>query len=208
MKNSNTEPTMTNFNRTPLTQTLIRPIILASQSPRRSQILKDAGFTNFIVRPTDTDETIPNGYAPEKVAAFLAEKKAKAAIQWITNDEIILAADTIVILDKTIFGKPTNHQDAFNIIRALSGKMHKVVTGVCLMTKSKKKTFSDTAKVYFDELSDEEINFYINTYKPFDKAGAYAIQEHGDLIMGGISGSFSNVVGLPLERLQAELAAW
>jgi septum formation protein len=186
---------------------LNRKIILASQSPRRSQLLKESGFTNIVVRPTDADETIPQGLQTSKVAEYLAEKKATVARDWITDDEIVLASDTIVVLGEVIFNKPENVEDARRILRQLAGKMHKVITGVCLMTKTKKKVFSDVAKVYFDDMTDEEIDFYIHQYSPFDKAGAYAIQEWiGHCKIKKIEGSYSTIMGLPTFKVFKELS--
>ena len=186
---------------------LNRKIILASQSPRRSQLMRESGFTNITVRPTDIDETPPPQYPTEKVAQFLAEKKALAARDWIEGDEIVLASDTIVVLGDVIYNKPENVEDARRILRDLSGKMHKVITGVCLMSKTKKKVFSDTAKVYFDEMTEAEIDFYIHHYKPFDKAGAYAIQEWiGHCKIKKIEGSYSTIMGLPTFKVFKELS--
>jgi septum formation protein len=177
---------------------LQHPIILASQSPRRFQLMRELGFTNLTVRPTDSDETIPEGMLVDRVAAFLAEKKAEAGRDWLKNDEILLAADTIVVLNGVIYGKPTDFEDAKRIIRALSNQMHQVITGVCLLSKNKKLIFSDIAKVYFDKLGDDEIDFYINACKPFDKAGAYGIQEWiGHAKIRKIEGSYSTIMGLP-----------
>lgn len=186
---------------------LNRKIILASQSPRRSQLLKECGFTNIVVKPTDADETIPSDYPTSKVAEYLAEKKANVAREWITDDEIVLASDTIVVLGDAIFNKPENVDDARRILRQLAGKMHKVITGVCLMSKTKKKVFSDVAKVYFDDMTDDEIDFYIHHYQPFDKAGAYAIQEWiGHCKIKKIEGSYSTIMGLPTFKVFKELS--
>ncbi len=155
---------------------LQRKILLASKSPRRSQLLKEAGFT-FEVVSLNVDESYPNDMPVDEVAEFLARKKARAAVGYIKENEIVLAADSVVILGETIFGKPTDYQDAVKILRALSGKMHRVITGVCLKTKEKERSFSGLSKVFFDELSEEEIEYYIKNYHPYDKAGAYAIQE-------------------------------
>ncbi|MEO0043303.1 MAG: hypothetical protein RL329_2751 [Bacteroidota bacterium] len=177
---------------------LQHPILLASQSPRRLQLMRELGFSNVTVRPTDSDETIPEGMPVQDAAAFLANKKAEAGRSWLKNDEILLAADTIVILDGVLFGKPTDYEDAFQIIRTLSGRMHQVITGVCLLSKNKKVIFSDNANVYLDELSDAEIDFYIRTAKPFDKAGAYGIQEWiGHAKIKKIEGIYSTIMGLP-----------
>ena len=182
-------------------------IILASQSPRRSQLLRESGFTNVTVRPTDVDETVPPQYKVEKVAAHLAEKKAEFARQWLVDDEIIIAADTTVVLNDTIYNKPENVADARRILRALSGKMHRVITGVCIISKKRKRVFSDVAKVYFDELTDAEIDFYIEHYKPFDKAGSYAVQDWiGHCKIRRIEGSFENIMGLPTNKIFKELS--
>jgi septum formation protein len=195
---------------------LNRKIILASQSPRRSQLMRESGFTNIIVKPTDVDESIPpqtfgNGfkYPIEKLAEYLAEKKATAAQKWIENDEIVLASDTIVVLGDTIFNKPENAEDAQRILKSLSGNMHKVVTGVCLISKDKKVVFSDEAKVFFDEMTSDEIDFYIKNYQPFDKAGAYAIQEWiGHCKIQKIEGSYSTIMGLPTYHVFKELSTF
>jgi septum formation protein len=177
---------------------LQHPILLASQSPRRLQLMRELGFTNLTVRPTDSDETIPEGMPVQEVAAFLAEKKAAAGKNWLKDDEILLAADTIVVLEGVIFGKPTDYDDAKRIIQALSNQMHQVITGVCLLSKTKKVVFSDTANVYFDKLTNTEIDFYINACKPYDKAGAYGIQEWiGHAKIKKIEGSYSTIMGLP-----------
>jgi septum formation protein len=177
-------------------------IILASQSPRRSQLLRESGFTNVEVRPTDVDESIPPQYKSEKVAAFLAEKKAEFARQWLENDEIIIAADTTVVLNDTIYNKPEDFADAQRILRDLSGNMHRVITGVCILSKKRKLVFSDTAKVYFDELTDAEIDFYIENYNPFDKAGSYAVQDWiGHCKIRRIEGSYENIMGLPTNKI-------
>lgn len=181
---------------------LDRKIILASQSPRRSQLLRESGFTNITVKPTDVDETTPPQYKVEKVAVYLAEKKAEFARQWLTDDEIIIAADTTVVLNNTIYNKPEDVADAKRILRDLSGKMHRVITGVCILSKKKKRVFSDVAKVYFDELTDAEIDFYIENYQPFDKAGSYAVQDWiGHCKIWRIEGTFENIMGLPTHKI-------
>ncbi|MDZ7877051.1 MAG: Maf family nucleotide pyrophosphatase [Saprospiraceae bacterium] len=182
-------------------------ILLASQSPRRSQLLRESGFTNFTVRPTDSDETLPPQYPVEKAAAFLADMKAEAARSWLTDDEeIILAADTTVVLNNTIYNKPVDFADAQHILRQLSGKVHKVITGVCLLSRNKKRVFSETAKVHFDVLTEADIDFYITHYKPFDKAGAYAVQDWiGHCKIKRIEGSYENIMGLPTHKVYTEL---
>jgi septum formation protein len=182
-------------------------IILASQSPRRQQLLREAGFTNFVVKPMNVDETPPPQYPVEKLAIYLANIKAEAARPLLgVEGDIILASDTTVVLNGKLYEKPLDFDDARRILRNLSGNMHKVVTGVCLLSKNKKKVFSDTAKVYFDTLSESEIDFYLNTYKPFDKAGAYGVQEWiGHCKIRKIVGSYSTIMGLPTYRIFNEI---
>jgi septum formation protein len=182
-----------------------RKIILASGSPRRSQLLREAGF-QFEVKPTDVEEDYPVETPIDEVASFLARKKAHAALDFIQNDEIILAADSVVILDGIIYGKPTDRDDARYILQKLSGQMHRVITGVCLLSREREKVFSATAKVQFEPLSMEEIDYYIDQYEPYDKAGAYAIQEWIGLCkISGIEGTFANIMGLPVDQVYREL---
>lgn len=185
---------------------LKRKIILASKSPRRSQLLKQAGFY-FEVKTMEVEETYPPELHIDQVAAFLARKKAKAAQCFLSNDqEIILAADSIVIQDKTIYGKPKDREEAFQILRTLSGRMHRVITGVCLLSQQKQKTFSSISDVYLEPLTDTEISYYIEKYQPFDKAGAYAIQEWIGLCkISKIKGTYTNIMGLPVELVYREL---
>jgi septum formation protein len=182
-------------------------IILASQSPRRQQLLREAGFTNFVVKPMDVDETPPPQYPAEKLAAYLAEIKAEAARPFLgIEGDIILASDTTVVLHKKLYEKPLDVEDARRILRNLSGNMHEVITGVCLLSKKKKRVFSDISKVYFDTLSEAEIDFYIDRYKPFDKAGAYGVQEWiGHCKIRKIVGSYENIMGLPTYKVFKEL---
>lgn len=182
------------------------PILLASQSPRRRQLLEQAGF-RFEVAPVDVEETFPGSLPKMEVAPYLAEKKAIAALeQFKHSSAIILTADSIVLLDDVIYGKPEDAADAKRILRRLSGRVHTVVTGVCLAQAHKRKVFSGISKVHFEELSDAEINFYVEQYKPFDKAGAYAIQEWIGLCkVNKIEGTYSNIMGLPMDLLYHEL---
>lgn len=186
--------------------TLQRKLILASKSPRRSFLLKQAGF-EFEVNAVDIDEdNYPKDLPVEEVAAYLAREKAQAAKHFITSNEIIIASDSVVILDNEIFGKPTDYNDALRILRALSGHMHRVITGVCLLSAEKEEVFSEVAKVYMDELSDEEIDYYIHTYQPYDKAGAYAIQEWIGLCkVSKIEGTTANIMGLPVSLVYQKL---
>ena len=185
--------------------TINRPLILASKSPRRSQLLSQAGFT-FTVRAKDVEENYPSSLAPENVPAYLAEKKATACLDFIEDQEIIIAADTIVILGDTIYEKPKDYEDAVRILRALSGSVHQVITGVCLLAKEKKTVFSGYANVYFNELTDAEIAYYIKTFQPYDKAGAYAIQEWLGLCkIAKIEGTYANIMGLPVDLVYEQL---
>ncbi len=172
-------------------------IILASQSPRRKQLMEMAEL-NFEVIIADVDETNPPGMPGDDVPEFLANKKA-SAIAHLVDNKIIIAADTVVLLDHHILGKPTDEQNAVDILTQLSGRMHKVVTGVCIVKGEKKVCFSVTTEVYFRKLTDVQIKHYIANYKPYDKAGAYAIQEWiGVTGIEKINGDYYNVMGLPI----------
>lgn len=153
----------------------------------------------------DVDESYPDNLKPEEVAVYIAEKKAKAFDETVT-DEVVLTADTIVCIDNLILGKPENAEHAIEMLQLLSGRMHRVITGVCLLYKHQYHSFYDVSEVYFSELTDDEISSYVNKYKPFDKAGSYGIQERIGLIgIERINGSYTNVVGLPTEKLYREL---
>ena len=182
-----------------------RPIILASQSPRRHQLLKDAGF-DFEIRTKSIDEVFPEDMNQAEVAEYLAVLKAEAVKDWVVNDEIVITADSIVVLDNVIYGKPKDKADAFQMIKKLSSKVHQVITGVCILSKEGTIRFSDVTNVYFDEVSDEEINYYIDNYKPYDKAGGYGVQEWiGYAKVKKIEGSYYNVMGLPIHKVYAAL---
>ncbi|MCB0523771.1 MAG: Maf family nucleotide pyrophosphatase [Saprospiraceae bacterium] len=185
---------------------LQRPIILASKSPRRSQLLREAGFT-FTVQAFDVDESFSSEMPLEEVAPYLAQKKAQAAKHLIQDQEIILTADSTVILGDTIFNKPEDYAEAQSMLRALSGKQHTVVTGVCLLGKEKEVVLSGHTQVWFSELSDEEIDHYIRHYAPFDKAGSYGAQDWiGHCKIPKIEGSFQNVMGLPVALVYEALS--
>lgn len=185
-----------------------KKVILASQSPRRRELLALAGI-RFEVRPVSVDETYPADIPVCDIAAYLAEKKAAAARHLPGEDEILLTADSIVALGDEVFGKPSGYEDAARILRALSGNTHQVYTGVCLWTPEKKKVFTGISHVHFGVLDEEEIDFYIREYQPYDKAGAYAIQEWIGLCkVDRIEGTFSNIVGLPMELVYKELKAF
>ncbi len=172
-------------------------IILASQSPRRKQLMEAAEIA-FEIVIADVDETNPPGMAGELVPEHLAKKKA-AAIETDYPDSIIIAADTIVLLDGNILGKPKDAADAEHILSQLSGRVHRVVTGVCIQKGDKQHSFSTVTEVHFRKLSAEQISHYVTNYKPFDKAGAYAIQEWIGMIgIEKIDGDYYNVMGLPI----------
>lgn len=177
-------------------------LVLASKSPRRSEILKNAGI-DFTVRVADADETIPEGTKPEDAVVFLAARKAMAVER--TEDETVLGADTVVVLDDKILGKPKDKDDAFNMIKSLSGRVHSVYTGVCAIGNGVSLTFAEETKVEFYPLSDEEIYEYINTDEPYDKAGAYGIQGLASKFISGIQGDYFNVVGLPISGIYKKI---
>ncbi|MDQ1769486.1 septum formation protein Maf [Labilibaculum sp. A4] len=180
-------------------------LILASQSPRRHQMLKELGLI-FEIRTKEVEEIYPEGLIPDQIPVYLAELKAKAFGADFKSNELVITADTIVCVDDWILGKPNDRDDAVKMLNALSDRSHQVISGVCLMSKDKKISFSTTTNVHFKALSEEEIDYYIDNYKPFDKAGAYGIQEWiGFIGIDGIEGSYFNVVGLPIQRLYQEL---
>ena len=182
----------------------MKKIVLSSNSPRRKELLGELGI-DFEVRVIEgIDETYPKELSVEKVPQYIAREKADAYV--VGKDEVLLTADTVVVLGNEIMGKPHDEADAMRMLRQLSGKTHQVITGVCLKTSDKQVTFSDITDVSFAELTDEEIKFYVDNFRPLDKAGAYGIQEWIGLAgVTGINGSYFNVVGLPVHRVYAEL---
>jgi septum formation protein len=179
-------------------------VILASKSPRRQELLRLMDI-DFRIVLKDVDESYPGGLSPEGIAVYIAEKKAKAFDESVT-DEVVLTADTIVAIDGQILGKPENAEDAIRMLHTLSGKVHRVVTGVCLLYKRQYNLFHDVSEVFFRKLTDAEIRFYVEKYQPLDKAGAYGIQEWIGLVgIDRINGSYTNVVGLPTEKLYQQL---
>ena len=180
-------------------------IILASRSPRRQQLLHDLGL-KFDVVVKDYDETFPSGLTGEEIARYIAYRKTASFENEIPENAIVIAADTIVWCNEKVLGKPVNKEDAFAILKEISGNTHEVITGVSLRSKSKEITFSESTKVTFEPFSEEETEYYIENYKPYDKAGAYGIQEWiGIIACSHIDGSYFNVVGLPVQRLYKEL---
>lgn len=175
-------------------------LILGSQSPRRKELLENAGF-GFDVKAIDFNEDFSQEMAAIDVAEYLAEGKNQAC-RLTYKEEVIITADTIVILDDVVLGKPKNADEAANMLSSLSGRTHLVVTGVCISNAVQKNTFRSETQVKVSDLTSEEIDYYIHNYKPFDKAGAYGIQEWYGLIgVEWIKGSFYNVVGLPIDRV-------
>lgn len=164
-----------------------------------------AGF-EFTVDSKNVEENHPHGLAPGLIPAALAAKKAKAFLPEMDDDTIVIGADTIVILDGIIYEKPENREHAIEMLTALSGKMHQVVTGVCIMSNKKELVFSETTNVYFNPFTREEIEYYVDNYRPFDKAGSYACQEWiGAIGIKKFDGDYFNVVGLPINRVYHEL---
>ena len=180
-------------------------LILGSNSPRRKKIIEEMGFKVNII-PANIDETIKEEISLEKIPVFLANEKSKALKNLIKQNDILITADTIVIFENKILNKPKNKVDAIKTLSNLSSKTHKVITGVCIRTLKSIKSFSSSTNVTFEKITDEEIDYYIQKYEPFDKAGSYGIQEWIGLIgIKKIEGSYSNVVGLPSSRLYQEL---
>lgn len=178
-------------------------LLLASNSPRRKELLIQLGYQFEIVK-IDVDESYPEDLKPNQIAEYVSEKKAKALD--VKNDEVLLTSDTIVALDQKILLKPKDENEAFEMIKSLSGKVHQVYTAFTLKTVDSEISKTSKTDVEFSEISDEEIKFYIKTYKPFDKAGSYGIQEWlGMAKIKNISGSFYSVMGLPVDLVYEEL---
>lgn len=176
-------------------------IILASGSPRRQQFFKDLDI-DFEIRLKEIDEVFPDSLKGLEITDYLAELKAKAFDDEIQPNEMIVTSDTLVWLNNKALGKPKDYDDAFQILKSLSNQTHEVITSVCFKTVSKKDIINEITKVTFTELSDDAIRYYLDNYKPFDKAGAYGIQEWIGLVgISKIEGSYTNVVGLPTEKV-------
>ncbi|HZL10048.1 MAG TPA: Maf family nucleotide pyrophosphatase [Prolixibacteraceae bacterium] len=176
-------------------------IILASKSPRRQQLLSDLGL-KFKVQSMDTPEDFPDGMKMTEIPVFLAELKASAFIPQLKANQLVITADTIVWLDGKVLNKPVDYADAFRMLNDLSGKKHQVLTGVCLLSTEKRISFYALTDVWFKQLTDDEIHYYLEHYRPYDKAGAYGIQEWiGYIGINRIEGSFFNVMGLPVQSL-------
>lgn len=182
-------------------------IILGSNSPRRKELL--AGLNvKFEIKTNDTDETFPDSLPIEEIPSFLALKKS--ASYTLKKNDLLITADTIVVVDeKIVLGKPRDKENAIQILKMISGRMHKVITGVSIRSLEKQKSFHTITEVYFKELDDEEIEFYLENYRPYDKAGAYGVQEWiGYIGVEKIVGSYYNIMGLPIQKLYKELKNW
>ena len=181
-------------------------LILASNSPRRKELLAGLGVPFEVRVLQDIDEHFPESLPVNEVARYIAKEKADAYRRIVASDELIITADTVVIVGDEILGKPIDEADAVRMLKLLSGRTHQVTTGVCLLTAEKERCFDVTTDVTFKALTDEEIHYYVNRYRPFDKAGAYGIQEWiGYIGVTGLNGSYYNVMGLPVQRIYQEL---
>lgn len=183
-----------------------KTLILASKSPRRHELLRGAGLDFTPAIGYDVEEVYPAGMPAEEVPVYLAGLKSEAYPKQLKNNEIIITADTVVILDGEILGKPADRADAVGMLERLSGRQHTVVTGIVLRDNKKRTDFAVETKVWFRELERDEIEYYVDTFRPYDKAGAYGIQEWiGFIGITRVEGSFYNVVGLPVQSLYANL---
>lgn len=182
-------------------------IVLASNSPRRKELLSGLGIEYVVRTLPDIEESYPDTLSGESIPLYIAREKADAYRSMIAPDELLITADTIVWAEGKALGKPLDKEDAKNMLRQLSGKVHQVITGVCLTTSAWQRNFTSNTDVKFAPLTDEEIEFYVDTYKPMDKAGSYGVQEWiGFIGVEYISGSYYNVMGLPIQRLYKELS--
>lgn len=186
----------------------LRPfrLLLASQSPRRRELLTGSGIPYELAPKYDCEEHYPAALPPEEVPAYLSQLKSAAYPAPLAPSEILLTADTVVVLDSTVLGKPRDRADAVAMLGRLAGARHTVVTGVTLRSADRRRTFTARSDVWFRPLADEEIAYYVDTFRPFDKAGSYGIQEWiGYAAIERIDGSFYNVMGLPIQKVYVEL---
>lgn len=184
-------------------------LILSSNSPRRKELLSGLGIPFQVRIIDDIDESYPADLNSLEVASYISKKKSEAYKTTLQDDEIVITADTVVLCEDEILGKPKDEEEAYKMLETLSGKVHQVITGVTIALKDKEKTFSVVTDVTFKALSSQEINYYIKTYKPFDKAGAYGIQEWiGYIGVTSLQGSYFNVMGLPVQRIYEELKTY
>lgn len=181
-------------------------IILGSNSPRRKELLGGLGIAFEVRVLPDISENFPENLPVDETALYIAREKAEAYKPLLQEDDLVITADTVVVCGESVLGKPVDAADARRMLKMLSGRTHHVITGVCLSTLTMQRAFSVCTEVTFKQLSDEEINYYINKYQPFDKAGAYGIQEWiGYIGVTGLKGSYFNVMGLPVQRIYEEL---
>ncbi|MCQ2247340.1 MAG: Maf-like protein [Bacteroidaceae bacterium] len=181
-------------------------VILASNSPRRRELLGGLGIEYQVKTIPGIDESYPDSLKGEEIPIHISQKKAEAYLQQMQDKDLIITADTIVYQDGMVLGKPADEAEAIKMLQLLSGHTHQVITGVSVVTKQKVKSFAVTTQVTFASLTDEEIHYYVQHYRPFDKAGSYGIQEWiGFIGVTGIEGSYFNVMGLPVQRLYTEL---
>jgi len=187
-----------------LQKILDHSILLASQSPRRQMLLEGAGIPFRKLPPPNIEERFPDDLPKEEIPVYLAKLKSRA--YKLVPGQILITADTIVWLNGKVVNKPENYGDAMEMLKSISGNIHEVITGVCMRSAAREETFFSLSTVYFNVLSEEEIAYYLNNYKPYDKAGAYGIQEWiGYVGVKKIDGSFYNVMGLPIELLYRKL---
>ena len=180
-------------------------LILGSGSPRRQELLKSLGF-DFVLKPINADESFPDTLKAQQIPLYLAEKKANAFPDKLQNNQLLITADTIVWCEGKVLNKPADFEEGKKMLRSLSGKMHEVFTAVCLKSANKQLSFYDASKVYFKNLNNEEIEYYLNNFSPYDKAGGYGVQDWiGYIGIEKIEGSFYNVMGLPVKQLYEEL---
>jgi septum formation protein len=181
-------------------------IVLASGSPRRQQFLRELDV-NFEIRLKDIEEIYPDNLKGAEITDYLAVLKASGLDETLSENEILITSDTIVWHEEKALGKPRDYEDAFAMLQSLSGKTHEVITSVCIKTLEEKVVFNETTKVTFNNLNDDEIKYYLDNYKPYDKAGSYGIQEWIGLVaIAKIEGSYANVVGLPVDKVYQHLS--
>ncbi len=181
-------------------------IVLASNSPRRRELLSGLNLEYTVRVLPDIDESYPDTLKGEEIPMYISREKAEAYRNSMAEDELIITADTVVCINEKVLGKPRTQEEAKEMLRELSGKTHQVITGVCLMTCGLQRTFSATTQVTFDVLTEDEIEFYVEKFRPLDKAGAYGVQEWiGFVGVSRLEGSYFNVMGLPVQRLYQEL---
>ena len=193
----------------PLENLKIYHIILCSNSPRRRELLAGLGIDFEVKTLSGIDESYPCDLNSDMIAQYISQKKAEAYKSLIVDNEMVITSDTIVLLDGKVYGKPADEADACRMLGELSGRTHKVITGVCINTRERSCAFHVVTEVEFAPLSSDEIEYYVTLFKPLDKAGAYGIQEWiGSVAVRAINGSFYNVMGLPVQRLYAELKSF